>query len=86
MLQSTKPARDSRADNDEQQPWQWSEAKWRAVSGNIRPGRALRPKAWKDGAFKSEIAPITLTGKKGETTLVEEDDGPKGAKGPLVKA
>jgi acetyl-CoA C-acetyltransferase len=37
-------------------------------------------KAWKDGAFQAEIAPLTLTGKKGESTVVEEDDGPKGAK------
>jgi acetyl-CoA C-acetyltransferase len=36
--------------------------------------------AWKDGAFKAEIAPVTLAGKKGETTVIDEDDGPKSAK------
>lgn len=50
MTAAPKPLVAKTADNDEQQPWQWSEAKWRAVSGKIRPGRALRPKAWKDGA------------------------------------
>ncbi|MBM4378802.1 MAG: acetyl-CoA C-acyltransferase [Deltaproteobacteria bacterium] len=37
-------------------------------------------KAWKDGAFKAEIAPVGLAGRKGETTVVDEDDGPKAAK------
>ncbi len=36
--------------------------------------------AWKDGAFKGEIAPVEIEGKKGEKTLVAEDDGPKGAR------
>ncbi len=49
-MTAAKPHVAKTADNDEQQPWQWSEAKWRAVAGKIRPGRALRPKAWKDGA------------------------------------
>ena len=50
MTAAPKPAVAKTADNDDQQPWQWSEAKWRAVAGKIRPGRALRPKAWKGGA------------------------------------
>ncbi len=50
MTAAPKPVVAKAADNDEQQPWQWSEAKWRAVAGKIRPGRALKPKAWKDGA------------------------------------
>jgi acetyl-CoA C-acetyltransferase len=36
--------------------------------------------AQKAGAFAAEIAPVELEGKKGEKTLVSEDDGPKGAK------
>ncbi|MCM2332720.1 MAG: acetyl-CoA C-acetyltransferase [Anaeromyxobacteraceae bacterium] len=36
--------------------------------------------AWKAGAFQGEIAPVELEGKKGEKTLVAEDDGPKGAR------
>ena len=36
--------------------------------------------AWKAGAFQGEIAPVELEGKKGEKTLVSEDDGPKGAR------
>jgi acetyl-CoA C-acetyltransferase len=37
-------------------------------------------KAQAAGAFKAEIAPVELTDKKGNKTLVEEDEGPKNAK------
>ncbi len=36
--------------------------------------------AQKSGAFQAEIVPVELEGKKGEKTLVSEDDGPKGAR------
>jgi acetyl-CoA C-acetyltransferase len=36
--------------------------------------------AWKAGAFKAEIAPVEIEGKKGEKTVVAEDDGPRAAK------
>lgn len=49
-MTAAKPLVAKTADNDDQQPWQWPEAKWRAVSDKIRPGRALRPTTWKDGA------------------------------------
>lgn len=49
-MTAAKPLVAKTAENDDQQPWQWSEAKWRAVSGKIRPGRALKPKTWKNGA------------------------------------
>jgi acetyl-CoA C-acetyltransferase len=32
------------------------------------------------GAFKPEIVPVEIEGKKGEKTVVADDDGPKGAK------
>ena len=32
------------------EPWQWSEAHWRALVGKVRAGRPLRPARWKDGA------------------------------------
>ncbi len=50
MTAAPEPVVAKTVDNDDQQPWQWSEAKWRAVAGKIRPGRALRPKTWKGGA------------------------------------
>lgn len=31
------------------EPWQWPEARWRALVGQVRAGRPLRPRAWKDG-------------------------------------
>ena len=40
--------------------------------------RALN--AQKDGAFDVEIAPITITGRKGETTVISRDEGPDAAK------
>src|SRR5512144_1252909 len=36
--------------------------------------------AWKSGAFKAEIVPVEIEGKKGEVSVVSEDDAPKGAK------
>jgi acetyl-CoA C-acetyltransferase len=33
--------------------------------------------AQKAGAFRAEIAPVEIAGKKGEKTLVEDDEGPK---------
>jgi acetyl-CoA C-acetyltransferase len=36
--------------------------------------------AWKNGLFKAEIVPVEIEGKKGDKTLVAEDDGPKNAK------
>ena len=37
-------------------------------------------KAQAAGAFKAEIAPVEIVDKKGNKTLVEDDDGPKNAK------
>jgi len=37
-------------------------------------------KAQAEGAFKNEIAPVTVAGPKGESTLVENDEGPGKAK------
>ena len=36
--------------------------------------------AQKSGAFRAEIVPVEIEGKKGDRVLVEEDDGPKAAK------
>jgi peptidoglycan-N-acetylglucosamine deacetylase len=33
-----------------EQPWQWSEAKWRGIVNRARAGRSMKPKAWPDGA------------------------------------
>jgi peptidoglycan/xylan/chitin deacetylase (PgdA/CDA1 family) len=32
------------------EPWQWPEERWRALVGQVRAGRALRPERWKDDA------------------------------------
>ena len=34
----------------EMEPWQWPELHWRGIVDHVRAGRALKPKAWKDGA------------------------------------
>jgi acetyl-CoA C-acetyltransferase len=36
--------------------------------------------AQKSGAFKAEIVPVEIEGKKGEKTVVSDDDGPRSAK------
>jgi peptidoglycan-N-acetylglucosamine deacetylase len=35
---------------DDQQPWQWPEARWRGAVDHVRAGRPLRPQSWKNGA------------------------------------
>jgi acetyl-CoA C-acetyltransferase len=42
--------------------------------------------AARSGAFKAEIVPVEVEGRKGEKTLVSEDDGPKGAKPEKIPA
>ena len=32
------------------EPWQWPEAHWRKLVNQVRAGRTLRPKTWKNGA------------------------------------
>ena len=32
------------------EPWQWPEEHWRKLVNQVRAGRALRPKQWKNGA------------------------------------
>src|SRR3954466_2134110 len=32
------------------EPWQWPDAHWRELVEQVRAGRSLKPKAWKDGA------------------------------------
>ncbi|MGD9803942.1 MAG: polysaccharide deacetylase [Hyphomicrobiaceae bacterium] len=32
------------------EPWQWPESHWRQLVDQVRAGRSLRPKSWKDGA------------------------------------
>ncbi len=42
--------------------------------------------AQKAGAFRAEIVPVEIEGKKGEKTVVAEDDGPKSAKPDKIPA
>jgi peptidoglycan/xylan/chitin deacetylase (PgdA/CDA1 family) len=35
---------------DAPEPWQWPEEHWRRLVNQVRAGRTLRPRAWKDGA------------------------------------
>src|SRR5260370_20980415 len=43
-------------------------------------------KAQAAGAFKAEIAPVEITDKKGNKTLVEDDEGPKLARPEKVSS
>lgn len=36
--------------NEKMEPWQWPEAHWRKVVNQVRAGRSLRPRRWKNGA------------------------------------
>src|SRR4029434_8286057 len=35
---------------EQEQPWQWSEARWRGIVERVRAGRTLRPETWPNGA------------------------------------
>ena len=35
---------------EQEQPWQWSEPRWRGIVERVRAGRTLRPDIWPDGA------------------------------------
>ena len=36
--------------NEELQPWQWPEPRWRGILNQVRAGRPLRPSSWPSGA------------------------------------
>jgi acetyl-CoA C-acetyltransferase len=36
--------------------------------------------AWRSGAFQAEIAPVEIEGRRGEKTVVAEDEGPRNAR------
>ena len=36
--------------DEQEQPWQWSEERWRGIVERVRAGRTLRPDIWPDGA------------------------------------
>lgn len=36
--------------HDDSAPWTWSEARWRGIVDQVRAGRRLRPKRWRDNA------------------------------------
>ena len=35
---------------EQEQPWQWSEQRWRGIVDRVRAGKTLRPDMWPDGA------------------------------------
>lgn len=35
---------------EQEQPWQWSEQRWRGIVERVRAGRTLRPDVWPGGA------------------------------------
>src|SRR4030095_10428977 len=36
--------------DEQEQPWQWSEPRWRGIVERVRAGQKLRPDVWPDGA------------------------------------
>src|SRR5258708_23554459 len=35
---------------EQEQPWQWAEQRWRGIVERVRAGKTLRPDVWPDGA------------------------------------
>ncbi len=78
------------AASGEELPWQWPEAKWRAIVGKVRAGRSLKPARWKDGArcavalsFDSDHETGTL--RAGRTSPGELSRGEYGARVALPR-
>jgi peptidoglycan/xylan/chitin deacetylase (PgdA/CDA1 family) len=44
------PQEQTMSNEPHSEPWQWPEARWRALVDRVRAGRAYRPRGWKDGA------------------------------------
>jgi acetyl-CoA C-acetyltransferase len=42
--------------------------------------------AWKSGAFQAEVVPVEIEGRRGDKTVVAEDDGPKNARPEKIAA
>jgi hypothetical protein len=54
------------------EPWQWPEEHWRKLVNQVRAGRALRPKQWKNGArcaFAISFDSPFASGPRASTTL-----------------
>ena len=48
--------------DEQEQPWQWSEARWRGIVERVRAGRALRPDAGRTARaapWRSRSTPTT---------------------------
>ena len=48
-MSPARPTIVSKQDEPEQ-PWQWSEPRWRAIVDRVRAGKTLRPDTWPGGA------------------------------------
>ncbi|MCC7049986.1 MAG: polysaccharide deacetylase [Alphaproteobacteria bacterium] len=58
----------------ELQPWQWPEARWRAIVDKVRAGRSLKPSVWKGGARCAVTLSFDSDHETG--TLREGEDSP----------
>ena len=47
---AARPTIVPKPDEPKQEPWQWSEQRWRSIVERVRAGRTLRPEAWPGGA------------------------------------
>ncbi|MFN3261714.1 MAG: polysaccharide deacetylase family protein [Pikeienuella sp.] len=68
-----------------EEPWRWSEERWRAIVGKIRAGRSLKPDGWPHGArcavalsFDSDHETLTL--RSGDTSPGRLSAGEYGAR------
>src|SRR3984893_11298632 len=73
---------------EEQQPWQWPEARWRGIVEHVRAGRPLRPSAWKNGARCAVARAFASDQESGELREAGTSPGrlPQGQYGARVAA
>jgi peptidoglycan/xylan/chitin deacetylase (PgdA/CDA1 family) len=74
----------------EEKPWQWDEARWRAIVGKVRAGRSLKPRAWPNGArvavalsFDSDHESTTL--RWGDSSPGKLSQGQYGARAAIPR-
>jgi peptidoglycan/xylan/chitin deacetylase (PgdA/CDA1 family) len=74
----------------EEKPWQWEEARWRAIVGKVRAGRSLKPRAWPNGArvavalsFDSDHESTTL--RWGDSSPGKLSQGQYGARAAIPR-
>ena len=70
-----KNSPDNQSERDQEQPWEWSEKKWRRITKKVSAGRSLKPNSWKNNA---RVAVALSFDSDHETTVLRLGDNSPG--------